>query len=48
MLGRRARGDPLRLLTPRERAVLAAMAEGKSNLGIAQACSSARRRSRST
>ena len=36
MLGRRPRGDPLRLLTPRERAVLAAMAEGKSNLGIAQ------------
>ena len=28
--------DPLRALTPRERAVLAAMAEGKSNLGIAQ------------
>lgn len=35
MLGRRARTDPLRLLTPRERAVLAAMAEGMSNLGIA-------------
>jgi DNA-binding NarL/FixJ family response regulator len=30
------RGDPLRLLTARELAVLAAMAEGKSNLGIAQ------------
>ena len=37
MLGRRTRGDPLRLLTSRERAALAAMAEGKSNLGIAQA-----------
>jgi DNA-binding NarL/FixJ family response regulator len=37
MLGRRARGDPLRLLTSRELATLAAMAEGKSNLGIAKA-----------
>jgi DNA-binding NarL/FixJ family response regulator len=37
MLGRRAPGDPLHPLTPREHAVLAAMAEGKSNLGIAQA-----------
>ena len=37
MLGRRARDDPLYPLTPREQAVLAAMAEGKSNLGIAQA-----------
>jgi DNA-binding NarL/FixJ family response regulator len=36
MLGRSRRGDPLRLLTTRERAVLAAMAEGMSNLGIAQ------------
>jgi DNA-binding NarL/FixJ family response regulator len=36
MLGRRARGDALHPLTPREHAVLAAMAEGKSNLGIAQ------------
>jgi len=36
MLGRRAPGDVLRCLTPREQAVLAAMAEGKSNLGIAQ------------
>ncbi len=36
MLGRRARGDPLHPLTDRELAVLAAMAEGKSNLGIAQ------------
>lgn len=35
MLGRRTRDDPLRLLTSRERAVLAAMAEGMSNLGIA-------------
>jgi len=37
MMGRRAPGDPLRGLTPRELAVLAAMAEGKSNLGVAQA-----------
>ncbi len=37
MLGRHRRGDPLRQLTPGELAVLAAMAEGKSNLGIAQA-----------
>ena len=29
-------GDPLDALTPRERAVLAAMAEGKSNIGIAE------------
>jgi DNA-binding NarL/FixJ family response regulator len=36
MLGRRRHDDPLQSLTPRERAVLAAMAEGKSNLGIAQ------------
>jgi DNA-binding NarL/FixJ family response regulator len=37
MRGRRAPGDPLRSLTPRELAVLAAMAEGKSNLGVARA-----------
>ncbi|MCW2523098.1 MAG: LuxR family transcriptional regulator [Frankiales bacterium] len=36
MLGHRAPSDALRRLTPREQAVLAAMAEGKSNLGIAQ------------
>ena len=36
MLGRRTHGDPLRHLTPRELAVLAAMAEGMSNLGIAR------------
>jgi DNA-binding NarL/FixJ family response regulator len=36
MLGRRAEGDPLGVLSPREQAVLAAMAEGMSNLGIAQ------------
>ena len=37
MLGRRRAGGPLDELTPREREVLAAMAEGKSNLGIAEA-----------
>jgi DNA-binding NarL/FixJ family response regulator len=37
MLGRRPQGDPLRRLTSRELATLAAMAEGKSNLGIAKA-----------
>jgi DNA-binding NarL/FixJ family response regulator len=36
MLGRRPPGDPLHPLTPRETAVLAAMAEGKSNRGIAE------------
>ena len=36
MLGRQTRGDPLHVLTARERAVLAGMAEGRSNLGIAQ------------
>lgn len=36
MLGRRQLDDPLRDLTPRERGVLAAMAEGKTNGGIAQ------------
>jgi DNA-binding NarL/FixJ family response regulator len=35
MLGRRALGGVLDALTPRELAVLAAMAEGKSNSGIA-------------
>jgi DNA-binding NarL/FixJ family response regulator len=36
MLGRRRTHGPLDDLTPREREVLAAMAEGKSNRGIAQ------------
>ena len=36
MLGRHVRGDPVGRLTARERAVLAGMAEGRSNLGIAQ------------
>jgi DNA-binding NarL/FixJ family response regulator len=35
MLGHRAAAGPLSALTPRELAVLAAMAEGKSNSGIA-------------
>jgi DNA-binding NarL/FixJ family response regulator len=35
MLGRRRADDPLEQLTPREVEVLAAMAEGKSNRGIA-------------
>jgi DNA-binding NarL/FixJ family response regulator len=35
MLGRRRTGDVLGELTPRERDVLARMAEGRSNLGIA-------------
>jgi DNA-binding NarL/FixJ family response regulator len=36
MIGRRPPNDPLRQLTDREREVLAAMAEGLSNLGIAR------------
>jgi len=36
MLGRRQLDDPLRALTPREHDVLAAMAEGKTNGGIAE------------
>jgi DNA-binding NarL/FixJ family response regulator len=35
MLGRRTRQGPLQLLTPRELTVLAAMAEGMSNQGVA-------------
>lgn len=37
MVGRRRKHDPLQALTPRERQVLTLMAEGKSNLGIAEA-----------
>lgn len=36
MLGRRGRDGPLESLSPRERDVLGAMAEGKSNRGIAK------------
>ncbi len=36
MLGRRRPDDPLDTLTLRERAVLATMAEGRSNIGIAE------------
>jgi len=37
LLGRARRTDPLDALTPRERQVLALMAEGRSNAGIAKA-----------
>jgi len=36
LLGPRRHNDPLALLTPREREVLALMAEGRTNMGIAQ------------
>jgi DNA-binding NarL/FixJ family response regulator len=36
LLGRRAREEPMALLSPREREVLALMAEGRSNSAIAQ------------
>ena len=37
LLGRRAQDEPLGALSPREREVLALMAEGRSNMAIAQA-----------
>src|SRR3954471_15262088 len=37
LLGRRGRQDPLEVLTPREREVLALMAEGRSNAAMAEA-----------
>src|SRR5918997_3016921 len=37
LLGRRRREDPLESITPREREVLALMAEGRSNAAIAEA-----------
>lgn len=36
MLGRHTKEGPLQALTPRELSVLAAMAEGRSNLGVAE------------
>ncbi|MCB0870006.1 MAG: response regulator transcription factor [Solirubrobacterales bacterium] len=36
LLGRRRREDPLEVLTPREREVLGLMAEGRSNIAIAE------------
>lgn len=36
LIGRRDENDPLARLTPREREVLALMAEGRTNLGIAR------------
>jgi DNA-binding NarL/FixJ family response regulator len=37
LLGRRRREDPVAALTPREREVMALMAEGRSNLSMAEA-----------
>jgi DNA-binding NarL/FixJ family response regulator len=39
MVGRRRKADPLEALTARERQVLSLMAQGKSNLGIAESLS---------
>ena len=46
MLGRRPSDSPVDRLSPREREVLAALAEGKSNRGIAEALCVIRRRGR--
>ena len=48
MLGRPSAGDPLQALTARERDVLAAMAQGKSNAGIARGLIVSEARWRST
>ena len=48
LLGRRRRDDPLEVLTPREREVLELMAEGRSNVAIAERWWSPSARSRST
>ena len=48
MVGRRRKHDPLEALTAREHQVLTLMAEGKSNLGIAESLDVTLPRSRST
>ena len=46
LLGRRRRDDPLDALTPREREVLELMAEGRSNVAIAEHAGGHRARGR--